>query len=108
MKVVKQFVDKAVGICRLVSEVDAFVPEMSLPIRDILNQFAFIDGVRLKDLALQGYDVANDDEDDFHTADFDQMDMAEREELRDESVESLRRIAAEQSQEPEPPTEPQE
>lgn len=86
MKVCKQFVDIPDGVCRLVSEEDCFVPEMSMPIKDILSQFAYIDNIRLGDMAKRGYDVASDDDDDFETADFDQMDIAEREELYDDSV----------------------
>lgn len=86
MKVCKQFVDISEGVCRLVSEEDCFVPEMSLPIKEILSQFAYIDNIRLGDMAKRGYDVASDDDDDFETADFDQMDIAEREELYDDSV----------------------
>lgn len=108
MKVCKQFIDIPDGVCRLVSEKDCFVPEMSLPIKDILAQFAFVDNIRMADMAKRGYEVASDDDDDFETADFDQMDLAEREELYDDSVkilnESKSRAKKEQSTKEQPTT----
>ena len=81
MEVRKQFIHIEDGVCRLLSEEDKFVPEMSLPIKMILEQFSFIDNVRLADIARQGYAGANDDENDFDVTDFDSLDPAEREEV---------------------------
>ena len=81
MEVRKQFVDVENGICLLLSEEDKFVPEMSLPIKTILEQFSFIDNVRLADMARQGYENANNDDDDFSVEDFDSLDPAERQEV---------------------------
>lgn len=89
MKVLKQFIDHPEGICRLLSDEDCFVPEMSLPVKDILAQFAFVDNMRLAEYAKHGYDVANEDDEDFDVLDPDSLDLAEREELYDESKEVL-------------------
>lgn len=81
MKTRVQFLDVAEGISRLRSDEDCFVPEMSLPIKDILQQFAYIDNIRLADIAKQGYEHANNDDSDFDVEDFDRLDPAEKEEL---------------------------
>lgn len=76
-----QFKDVETGVSRLKSRVDSFVPEMSLPIKDILQQFAYVDNVRLVDMAKRGFEFANDNEKDFDIAEFDTLDLAERDEL---------------------------
>ena len=45
----------------VIDHVGKFVPEMSLSIKDILSQFAYVDNVRLADLAAQGYNQQDDD-----------------------------------------------
>lgn len=81
MKVCKQFIDVPDGVCVLLSDVDAFVPEMSLPIEQILQQFAYVDNVRLGDLARQGFEHADANEDDFDVENFDSLDYAERDDI---------------------------
>ena len=83
MIVRKQFEDIDIQACgtTMVSDVDNFVPEMSLPIEDILQQFSFVDNLRLKDFAEQGYQYANTDEDDFDVEEYDRLDRAEKEEI---------------------------
>lgn len=102
-----QFKDVAVGICRLTSDEDKFVPEMSLPIKDILSQFAFIDNVRLADIAKQGYEFADDNEDDFDVENFDTLDPAEKEDLynRAKDVIDKYNVFKEKQQEVLPPSE---
>lgn len=91
MKCHKQFIDVEPGICRLVSDEDRFVPEMSLPVKDILQQFAFVDQVRIADLAQQGYDFADNNEDDFDVDDFDNLDPAEKDEIYRQATEIVDR-----------------
>lgn len=82
MKVAKQFhPDELSGVSVLLSDEDAFVPEMSLPIEQILQQFSYVDNIRLSELSRQGFEYADADEDDFDVEDFDRLDPAEREEI---------------------------
>ena len=76
-----QFKDVETGVCRLTSRVDAFVPEMSLPIKDILQQFSYVDNVRLVDMAKHGFEFADKNDSDFDISEFDTLDLAERDEL---------------------------
>lgn len=66
-------------LTEVLDPVGKFVPEMSLPIKDILAQFAFVDNIRLGDLAKRGYFIGDDDDKDFDLPDFDAMDIAEKE-----------------------------
>ena len=90
MRVSKQFCEVDAGISRLLSNEDKFVPEMSLPIDTILNQFSYVDSVRMVDMARQGFEHANNDENDFDVEDFDRLDPAEKDEVYQNAAEIVR------------------
>lgn len=86
-----------------------FVPELSLPLGQILQQFAYVDQVRLMDLAKMGYNIGNDDDDDFDIPDFDSMDIAEKQEYYEHCQDVVKRYQeqmAKQKDEPENTEEP--
>jgi len=104
MRVSKQFFDVDKGVTPLLSDEDMFVPEMSLPIEQIMAQFSFVDNMRLSQYARQGFENATTDDDDFNTVDIDQMDLAEREEVLDDAnklVKAYQDQMKRQKQEPE-------
>lgn len=81
MKVRKQFEVISVMRSKVVSDEDMFVPEMSLPIENILQQFAFVENLRLSEYAQHGFEHADTNEDDFDIEEFDNLDLAEKHEL---------------------------
>lgn len=70
---------------------DKFVPEMSMDVKTILSQFAFVDNVRLQDIMKNGY-IAGDDDDDFELPDFDLLDIAEKQAYYEHSKEFIRKF----------------
>lgn len=105
MKVRKQFKDVERGICTLLSDENCFVPEMSLPIEDILRQFSYVDNVRLADLARNGYEHADTNESDFDVEEFDTLDLAEREQLYSDALDVVNRYEAQMRHQKENPEE---
>ena len=98
------FISEEETLTHVNDPVGKFVPELSLPINAILQQFAYVDQVRLLDLAKQGYHIGNDDDTDFEVPDFDSMDIAEKQEYYEhcqDIVERYRRQLELQKQEPE-------
>lgn len=77
-------------------QTDEFVPEMSLGIKEILAQFAYVDNMRLVDLMKQGY-TAPDDDDDFDLPDFDSLDIAQKQEYYEHSKEFIKKFEDEQA-----------
>lgn len=90
MKPRKQFenLDPEECITHLDTDTDMFVPEMSMPVEQILAQFAFVDGVRLQDMMKRGYSEVDDDSV-FDYPDFDSLDIAEKEALYHDSKEFI-------------------
>lgn len=85
--------------------VGKFVPEMSLPIKDILNQFSYVDNIRLSEIAKQGYNIGDDNDHDFDLPEFDDLDMAERQEVYEQAkvfVSEYEAALQKQQQEQEP------
>lgn len=75
-----------------------FRPEQSLSVKEILERFAFIDGEPLRRVVAQGYPEQLDDESMFDQAlDWDSLDMAERQDLYEQSKEIVERFEAEQT-----------
>lgn len=92
----KQFqpIERSTIVTQVIDHVGKFIPEMSLPVKDILSQFAYVDNVRLLDLMKQGY--FGDETDDFETPDFASLDIAEKQELYEKSKEFIAKYEQEQ------------
>lgn len=63
---------------------DCFVPELSMPVKDILMQFGYMDNMRLREMMQHGYSMADDDTD-FDAPEIDGMDIAEKRDLYERS-----------------------
>lgn len=93
--------DKKQAVSVLRDRVSCFVPEMSLPIKDILEQFSYVDNLRLSERMAIGYNMTDSD-DDFDSPEFDQMDIAEKHELAQKShitIKKYREMMKKKSQE---------
>lgn len=98
-----QFKDVEPGVCKLVSDVDKFQPEMSLPIEQILLQYSYIDNIRMAEMARQGYEYANKNDEDFDVEDFDTLDPAEKEEIYSRASDIVNRYRAQMARQKENP-----
>jgi hypothetical protein len=88
----KQFdtIDEESCVTPLVSKEDLFVPDMSLPVKEILEQFSYVDALTLEQKMKEGYTMPDDDSA-FDYPELNHLDPAERQELLESGRISIKR-----------------